>query len=169
MAYRELAILVTIPADPSGSRCGSSPATATATTTRNGFRALRALRAADAAGLGATSLRSLPQGIEDGELVDVSTTAAEAGFRVPVAMTRRHGPTTWRGARPTTTASTPAKTKPVGCGTCSGWPSLPQSGRAAAVAPTTSCCVYRVKAAARGAGPTHPASRSSPSWEPGKN
>ena len=34
------------------------------------------------------SVYTRAQAIEDGELVDVSTTAVEAGFRVPVALTR---------------------------------------------------------------------------------
>lgn len=58
------------------------------------------------------------EAIEDGFLVDVTETAREAGFRVPVAVTRG----VWAEAVEWDADNRAPKTKGDGCGTCSGWP-----------------------------------------------
>ena len=63
------------------------------------------------------SVYTRAQAIEDGFLVDVSETAREAGFRIPVAVTRSVG----TASSPCPTATSASRTRQAACGTCSGW------------------------------------------------
>ena len=68
---------------------------------------------------------SRAQAIEDGVLVDVSETAREAGFTVPVAITRAAWRTASNGPRRQTAARTQSKTKTAASGTSFSWPGSP--------------------------------------------
>ena len=64
------------------------------------------------------SVYTRAQAIEDGILVDVSETAREAGFKIPVAVTRSGSGT---DSSPFPTATRGFRTRADVCGTCSGW------------------------------------------------
>ncbi len=59
--------------------------------------------------------------LEDGDLVDVSALAREAGFKVRLPSRGPSGPTAWHGARRTPSASMCRRTSKAGCGMCCSW------------------------------------------------
>ena len=78
----------------------------------------------------AISAYTRAQAIEDGILVDVSDTAREAGFTIPVAVTR----TVWSRLVALPRAIAASRTSAGVCGTCSGWRATTRSAPPTATA-----------------------------------
>ena len=76
------------------------------------------------------SVYTRAQAIEDGILVDVSDTAREAGFKIPVAVTRA----VWNRLVALPEGYRASRTRAGACGTSSGWRATTRSAPPTATA-----------------------------------